>query len=273
MSRPNYRAVLSFDSERKVFVARVPELSHCTGEGATRAEALTRMEEELDALLANMAEKGSRPPQALDEAEFSGELQAKVSRLLHRDLTWQAQLEGVELGPLVAEILAAGLEHRRQQSRPRRPAASEGQGQGQGQGHSHGPSSDSQRPRNNFDDRRRGPNTAARFHDLLEDRASFVEYVRGLESDGRGPSHHNNRGDNRGRQSGPDNRGQGYNPGPGQGRRPNDGRPGPGRDPRGGGPQRSAEPRDRSREPHPQGAPRPSGGPGPDSSGNSGGNS
>lgn len=272
MSRPNYRAVLSFDSERKVFVARVPELSHCTGEGATRAEALTRMEEELDALLANMAEKGSRPPQALDEAEFSGELQAKVSRLLHRDLTWQAQLEGVELGPLVAEILAAGLEHRRQQSRPRRPAANEGQGQGQG--NSHGPSSDSQRPRNNFDDRRRGPNTAARFHDLLEDRASFVEYVRGLESDGRGPSHHNNRGDNRGRQSGPDNRshgGPGFNAGPGQGRRPNDGRPGPGRDPRGGGPQRSDQPRDRSRDP--QGTPRPSGGPGPDSSGHSGGNS
>ena len=32
MSTPSYRVTLSFDNERKVFIARAPELAHCHGE-------------------------------------------------------------------------------------------------------------------------------------------------------------------------------------------------------------------------------------------------
>ena len=58
MSRPNYRVVISFDSERKTFTARVPELVHCTAEGTTRAEAMTQIEQEIDALIANLHAQG-----------------------------------------------------------------------------------------------------------------------------------------------------------------------------------------------------------------------
>ena len=85
MSRPNYRVVISFDSERKTFTARVPELVHCTAEGTTRAEAMTQIEQEIDALIANLHAQGKTAPAAIDDAPPSGEFTVKVSRGLHRE--------------------------------------------------------------------------------------------------------------------------------------------------------------------------------------------
>src|SRR5262249_57601446 len=77
------------------------------------------LEEEIEAQLRNMREQGGRPPAAVDEdAELSGAISVTVSRTLHRDLVWQARSEGVELGALVGEMLAAGLDARRQRRRP-----------------------------------------------------------------------------------------------------------------------------------------------------------
>lgn len=186
MSRPNYRVVLAFDSERKTFTARVPELPHCTAEGLTRAEAILHVEEELEALYANLLSQGRTPPLPLDELPDSGDITVKTSRGLHRDLRWQAAQEGVDLSQLAAELLAQGLEQRRQ-ARPRRSYENQ-------------PSHSDQRgPRNDGGDRRRGgpPNH------MLDDRAHFIEYVRNLENDGRrgpgqGPSRDGRRNDSRG---------------------------------------------------------------------------
>src|SRR3954471_19925397 len=114
MSKPNYRAIVTFDSERKVFIARAPELEHCSGEGASRAEALAKLEEEIDAQLANMLSHGSTPPRAVDEETFTGEISAKVSKLLHRDLVYQARSEGIDIDHFVGELLAAAMESRKQ---------------------------------------------------------------------------------------------------------------------------------------------------------------
>lgn len=269
MSRPNYRVLLSFDSERKVFIARVPEIAHCTGEGATRSEALLAMEAELDALLQNMAERSVRPPTPIDEQTFSGEVSAKVSRGLHRELAAQAASEGVELTQLAAEILAAGLEQRqRQRSGRRGPDASAGSGPEPGNaaaGHGDRPN---RRP--DFEGRRGDRNTAARFHGLLEDRASFMEYVRNIESEGGARGGY---GPGRGGYS---NQGGGYNQGGGRraGERP--GSFGPGRggpEGRGGfGPGGPGGPGGRPRGPRPSRPP--GGGPGgnPGSTGEGGGN-
>lgn len=177
MSKPNYRATLTFDPERRIFVARAPELEHCSGEGATRAEAVAKLEEEIDAQLANMLSHGSTPPRAVDEETFSGEVTAKVSKLLHRDLTYQARSEGIDLDHLVGELLASALESRRQtrgarsgNSRPR----------------------DDQMPHDNVGNRYEGGGRQRGFGGrgnnahILDDRANFIEYVRGLEQQGGG---------------------------------------------------------------------------------------
>jgi predicted HicB family RNase H-like nuclease len=184
MSKPNYRATLTFDPDRKVFLARCPELEHCSGEGATRAEAVAKLEEEIDAQLANMLSHGSTPPRAVDEETFSGELTAKVSKQLHRDLAYQARSEGIDLDHLVGELLSAAMESRKQHRGPR-----------SGNRAPHGEHMPNDNVGNRFDgggggQRNRG---FGRGHNpaIMDDRANFIEYVRGLEQNGGvGPSRH-----------------------------------------------------------------------------------
>src|SRR6185436_11225000 len=118
----NYRVLVHYDPDRSVYVARAPELEHCSAEGTTRAEALAKVEEEMNAQLDVIREQGGTPPTAFDgnELAYSGELGVKVSRTLHGDLAWQARAEGIEMSQLLAEILAGALEGRRQ--RARRPS-------------------------------------------------------------------------------------------------------------------------------------------------------
>jgi predicted HicB family RNase H-like nuclease len=175
MSKPNYRASVTFDPERKVFLARAPELEHCSGEGATRAEAIARLEEEIDAQLANMLSHGSTPPRAVDEESFSGEIAAKVSKVLHRELAYQARSEGIDLDHLVGELLAAAMESRKQ---------TRGLRGGNRAPQEHLPNDN---VGNRYDGgRQRGFGGRGGNAHLLDDRANFIEYVRGLEQGGNG---------------------------------------------------------------------------------------
>jgi len=186
MSKPNYRVTLSFDGERKLFVARAPELEHCFAEGATRAEAIAKLEEEIDAQLANMLSHGSAPPRSVDEETFSGEISARISKTLHRDLAYMARSEGLELDQVVSEILAAGVEQRRGARGGVRRGAEDG----------------NRASGNHYDGggRGRGFNGNARTNpQMLDDRATFIEYVRGLEhGGGNGQGNFNGRGGNHG---------------------------------------------------------------------------
>jgi predicted RNase H-like HicB family nuclease len=180
MSKPNYRVSVAYDADRKVFLARVPELEHCTGEGATRAEAIAKVEEEIDAQLANMVSHGTTPPRSVDEEIFSGEVACKVSRGLHRDLVFQARAEGVDIDHLVGELLAAALEPRKQSQRAQRS----------GNRQPHEP-----QHHDNIGNRHDGPGRRqggfggggrGNYHAVMDDRANFIEYVRGLENGGHG---------------------------------------------------------------------------------------
>ncbi|MGZ3405477.1 MAG: hypothetical protein ACXVAN_03470 [Polyangia bacterium] len=215
MSKPNYRATVTFDSERKLFIARAPELEHCSGEGATRADALVKLEEEIDAQLANMLSHGSTPPRAVDEETFSGEISAKVSKLLHRDLAYQARSEGVELDQLIGELLAAAMESRKQHRGARsgnsRPREEHAQHDNVG---------------NRFDSgggggRQRGFGGRGNNAHLLDDRANFIEYVRGLEQQGGAPPRHGGHGGPPRGDNGRGRRGRGGGGGGGGGRGPN----------------------------------------------------
>jgi predicted HicB family RNase H-like nuclease len=179
MSKPNYRVIVTYDAERKLFRGKAPELEHCTGEGATRADAIARVEEEIDAQLANMLSHGSTPPRSVDEETFSGELQVKVSGTLHRDLVYQSRSEGIEVDHLLGELLAAALEGRKQTHR--------GQRNGNRQQHDQVPH-DGIGNRHDGPPRRQGGFGGGRgnYHAVMDDRANFIEYVRGLEGGGHG---------------------------------------------------------------------------------------
>jgi predicted RNase H-like HicB family nuclease len=173
MSKPNYRVILTYDAERTVFLARAPELEHCAGEGASRAEATARVEEEIDAQLANMLSHGTTPPRSVDEETFSGEITAKVSKTLHRDLAYQARTEGIDLDHLIGELLAAAMEPRKQTHRGRTSG-----------NRTHEPSDNVGNRHEGGGQQRRGFGGGRGNYQLLDDRANFIEYVRGLENNG-----------------------------------------------------------------------------------------
>jgi predicted RNase H-like HicB family nuclease len=261
MSKPNYRVIVSYDADRKVFSARAPELEHCTAEGATRADAIARVEEEIDAQLANMLSHGSTPPRSVDEEVYSGEVSARVSRLLHRDLAYHARFEGVELDHLVGELLSSALEARRQTRAPRsgnRPPAEQQ------------PPSDNIGNRHDGGPRRQGGfGGRGQYHAVMDDRANFIEYVRGLEQSGghgpsRGPGGGGGGGDGRRRRrgghGGPQRHG-GHGPNGNGGGRPD----------RGGHGQRDGAPRMSGMPDGGQSQPGGGDGGGPDRGGNGGG--
>jgi len=165
----NYRITVTYSEDKKTFVARVPELEGCEAEGETRIEAVTRVEEELTAQLDVIKEQGEEPPVPLDEQPFDGKLALSITPELHRDLVFMAQAARVELDVLITEILTRASSGgrgfrttggRRQEGGRRR----EGQGQ--------------------------------RYHEIMENRADFIEYVRRLES---GPGQGGRGGGGRGR--------------------------------------------------------------------------
>lgn len=184
----NYRVLVQHDPERNVFVARAPELGQLSTEGATRAEALARIEEEIEAQLANIRERGGQPPPALDDAAapYDGTIACKLSRSLHRELVWQARLEGIELNQLLSELLPSALEARRQRRRASHPRT---ESPVNGPGDEGGGSVARGSERDERGGRRGGfRGGGGRYHEIMEDRAAFLEYVRGLESgQGAGP--------------------------------------------------------------------------------------
>jgi predicted RNase H-like HicB family nuclease len=167
-----YRVVITYDAEHERFLVRVPELDGVQAEGATRAEALGKVEEAIEATFHQAAEAGKNMPTPIDRAEWSGELSLKVSASLHRELAFLARQEGLELDALCGELLTMAV-GARAAGRPTRPASSERRDdRGGGRRHDGG---------------NRGGRGRGDYHNIMDDRAAFIEYVRSIGTGG-GPN-------------------------------------------------------------------------------------
>lgn len=181
MSEHRYRMLIHYDGEKSCYVGRAPELAQCQAEGATAEEVLAALDEEISAQIANIRESGGRVPVPVDLEDHSGEVTLRISKSLHRELRWLAALEELTEEQLAGEILQSAIE-RRLQERPHR-RRQPGPPRGDVDGNTAGPD---QRPRDDRQGGRRGGGGGggARYHQIMEDKASFLEYVRGLEQGG-----------------------------------------------------------------------------------------
>ncbi len=155
----NYRVTITYQAEGGVFVARAPELRDCSVQAPTRAEVIALIEAEIEDRVGNMQAQGIEIPAPLDEQALDGALALTVTPELTRDLLFQARAAGVELEVLLTEILARAVARSRppgkgggRPARDGQPREREGQGQ--------------------------------RYHDIMENRADFIEYVRSLDQGG-----------------------------------------------------------------------------------------
>jgi predicted RNase H-like HicB family nuclease len=164
----NYRMVVSYSEEKSLYVARAPDLEGCEVEAETGGEALEQLEEEINAQVAVIQEQGGEPPHPVDEAEFDGNLTLKVTPALHRDLAFAAKVERVELEVYLTEVLTRGASGRR-------PGGAKGRQRTEGRGRSR-------------------DGRGQRYHDIMENRADFIEYVRKLDGGGGGGGGRGGRG-------------------------------------------------------------------------------
>jgi predicted HicB family RNase H-like nuclease len=172
-----YRLQVIYDSNKEQFVASVPELGDIKVSGTTRTEALAAAEAEVEKAFRQAAENGSELPKPIDQAEFSGQINLEVSPSLHRELTFLAKRDAVEMNQLCSELLSAGVSIRTvAQQQPNRDNRSRDRSSRHG------------KRRNN-----------KKYFDIMDDKASFIEYVRNLEGGGGGGGRGGRRGGRGGR--------------------------------------------------------------------------
>ncbi len=162
MENNMYRVLIRFDLENEQYCAAAPELN-LQVHAPSREEALA----ELDTAVADLLAQVENAPEPKDAIEVEGKLEVELSASLLRELTFYANLEGISPALLAQELLVEAL--------GRRTGAYHGQGQGGGR----------RRDRGGPRPDKRGVNRE-RYHDIMENKASFLEYVRGLEN-GRPP--------------------------------------------------------------------------------------
>lgn len=160
-----YRILVHFDTNQERFIATVPELGDIKEKGETRAEALTKAEEAIEAAILKAAEAEEGLPTPLDRTDFSGEMTITISPSLHRELAFLAVEDGMETEQLAAELITTGV-----------TIKSTGRLRSGG---------GSKRGKQDNRGRRRGNRGNKKdYHNIMDDRASFIEYVRSIDERG-----------------------------------------------------------------------------------------
>ena len=90
------------------FFAEIEELPGCMTEGDTKEEALEMLEDAKKAWLEVALKRKIIIPEPVSD-EFSGKLNLRLPKFLHRKLSYRAKEEGVSLNTLISSALASRL--------------------------------------------------------------------------------------------------------------------------------------------------------------------
>jgi antitoxin HicB len=106
MTQPlKYKVDIQWDERDGVYVARVPELSGCATDGKTIEEAAANARQAIEAYLASLDARGKPLPRPLSEKPFSGKIPLRIDPVLHRDLAYEAEQQGVSLNRFIEKKL------------------------------------------------------------------------------------------------------------------------------------------------------------------------
>ncbi|MEW6517114.1 MAG: type II toxin-antitoxin system HicB family antitoxin [candidate division FCPU426 bacterium] len=103
----DYRIELVPDKEEGGFAALIPDLPGCISQGETEEEALKMVEKAKALWIKATLESGKPVP--LPRDAYSGKLNIRIPKTLHRKLTYEAEREGVSLNQEIIVALERGL--------------------------------------------------------------------------------------------------------------------------------------------------------------------
>jgi len=170
-----YSAVAYYDKTSRNFIGSFLEFPELRVTGANKENVLRELDTKLENHLQTIKRRGETIPEPFSARKYPERLDVRISPALYRRLDILSRLEKVGLDQLVTELLSASVE--KHAPAPRAP-------QRQQQQHSHQNSQESrgnQQPRHQHH-RRGGGNR--NYHDTMDNRENFMEYVRSLEKGG-----------------------------------------------------------------------------------------
>ncbi|HJP95724.1 MAG TPA: toxin-antitoxin system HicB family antitoxin [Pyrinomonadaceae bacterium] len=112
----DYLYSVVWSEEDKAFIGRVLEFPSLAAHGDTQEDALREIRSAVEYALEDLGDCGEIVPEPLSKRSFSGTLNLRMPKHLHRQLAEEAAQEGVSLNQWINAKLAASQRY----ARPRR---------------------------------------------------------------------------------------------------------------------------------------------------------
>ena len=103
----DYTYSVVWSEEDKAFIGRVLEFPSLAAHGSSQAKALSEIRSVVQHALDDLEASGEEVPQPLNKRLYSGKLNVRLPKYLHRQLAIEAAEEGVSLNQLISTKLAA----------------------------------------------------------------------------------------------------------------------------------------------------------------------
>jgi antitoxin HicB len=96
------------ENSDKTYFAEIEELVGCMSEGDTKEEALLMIEDAKKAWLGVALKRKINIPEPADD-DFSGKLNIRLPKFIHRKLSYKAKQEGVSLNSYINSALSSSV--------------------------------------------------------------------------------------------------------------------------------------------------------------------
>lgn len=103
----DYLYSVVWSPEDEAFIGRVLEFPSLAAHGDKQEEALREIRAAVEYALEDLAECGERIPEPFSKRHYSGTLNVRMPKHLHRHLAIEAEQDGVSLNQLIVSKLAS----------------------------------------------------------------------------------------------------------------------------------------------------------------------
>lgn len=105
----DYAYSVMWSDEDGAFVGRVAEFASLAAHGSTQEKALREIRKVVEFVIEDIRGAGEQLPEPLSKRRFSGKLNLRMPAYLHRQLSMEAEREGVSLNQWINTKLSRNL--------------------------------------------------------------------------------------------------------------------------------------------------------------------
>lgn len=105
----DYAYSVMWSEEDGGFVARVAEFASLAAHGSTQEKALREIRKVVEFVIEDIRGAGEQLPEPLSKRRFSGKLNLRMPAHLHRQLSMEAEREGISLNQWINSKLSRNL--------------------------------------------------------------------------------------------------------------------------------------------------------------------